>query len=250
VHAIVDESPVHILEEMKRAVGDKLLIAETDRLESRLAKYGLDGQWHDDFHHALHALLTGERAGYYAPYGTLDDLAHALEPRWPLVGFAQNHDQIGNRARGDRLCHLVGAKRQRIAAALVLLGPFTPLLFMGEEWAASTPFCYFTDHQDPALAQAVRDGRRREFAAFGWKPEDIPDPQAVATFDASKLRWDERAHEPHASMLAFHRDLLALRREHPGDVEFRARNANRFEMHRGDVTVRVDLAEDALDIRT
>jgi maltooligosyltrehalose trehalohydrolase len=259
VHALYDKSPTHVLGELAAAAHAldtrKLIVAEHETLEPRLVDdYGLDGQWFDVFHHALHSLLTGERSGYYKGFGSLDRLVETLSVRdvdpGRLVGFAQNHDQIGNRARGDRLGHLVGDAKQRIAAALVLLGPYTPLLFMGEEWGASTPFCYFTDHQDPALAEAVRNGRRREFAAFGWKPEDIPDPQAPETFAASRLRWDERDERTHASMLRFYTDLVTLRREHPGDVEVRAVGANRIEIRRGDLTVRVDLVNDALDIRT
>jgi maltooligosyltrehalose trehalohydrolase len=258
VQALHDRSGSHILEDLATAAhevgGGKLVIAEHETLQPRLVSdYGLDGQWFDDFHHALHAALTGERTGYYRDYGSPQRLAQSLAvaalPPARLVGFAQNHDQVGNRARGERLCHLVNETRQRIAAALVILGPFTPLLFMGEEWAASTPFRYFTDHQDQRLAEAVRAGRRREFAAFGWKPDDIPDPQAVATFEASKLRWDERAEPAHARMLAFYRELILLRREHPGAVDVRV-DANLIEMRRGGVTVRVDLVNEALDLTT
>ncbi|HVT76549.1 MAG TPA: alpha-amylase family glycosyl hydrolase [Acidimicrobiales bacterium] len=257
VHALYDKSPTHILEELADAAHGldtpKLVVAEHETLEPRLIQeYGLDGQWFDAFHHALHSLLTGEQGGYYKGFGTLDGLVATLavgdvEPS-RLVGFAQNHDQIGNRARGERLCHLVGPEKQRIAAALVLLGPFTPLLFMGEEWAASTPFQYFTDHQNPALADAVRDGRRREFAAFGWKPEDVPDPQAPATFAASVLRWEERAKPAHADMLAFHRDLIALRKANPGPVTVTSPAPNRIEMHRGSLEVGVDLVNNALEV--
>ena len=128
-----------------------------------------------------------------------------------FVVFAQNHDQIGNRARGDRLGHLVDVRRLQVAAALVLLGPMTPLLFQGEEWAASAPFPYFCDHDDPELAEAVRQGRRSEFAAFGWAPEDVPDPQDPATFASARLDWDEIDRGPHAEVLAWHRQLSALR---------------------------------------
>ena len=258
VQTLHDRSGRHVLAELATAAhglgGTKLVIAEHESLLPRLVDdYGLDGQWFDDFHHALHAVLTGERSGYYRDHGSPERLAQSLSvtalPRHRLVGFSQNHDQIGNRARGERLCHLVNETRQRIAAALVILGPFTPLLFMGEEWAASTPFRYFTDHQDPRLVEAVRAGRRREFAAFGWDPDDIPDPQAVETFAASTLRWDERAQPAHAGMLDFYRDLIALRREHPGEVDVRV-DANVVEMRRGGVTVRVDLVNDSLDVAT
>jgi maltooligosyltrehalose trehalohydrolase len=257
VHALHDQSRTHLLAELAAAVheleGDKLVVAEHETLEPRLlTEYGLDGQWYDHFHHALHSFLTGETSGYYGGYGSPARLTDALSvadvASERLVAFAQNHDQIGNRARGERLCHLVDEARQRIAAALIVLGPFTPLLFMGEEWSASTPFCYFTDHQDPELARAVRDGRRREFAAFGWKPDEIPDPQAVATFETSKLRWEEREKPRHAGMLDFYRELIALRRANPAPVEVRTLAANRIEMHRGDVTVRVDLANATLQL--
>jgi maltooligosyltrehalose trehalohydrolase len=131
------------------------------------------------------------------------------------VVATQNHDQVGNRATGERLVALTTEGRARIAAALLLTSPFVPLLFQGEEWAASTPFLYFTHHADPDLAQAVRDGRRAEFAAFGWPPDAVPDPQAEATFQRSKLRWEERDDPGHAGMLTWYRELLALRRAEP-----------------------------------
>jgi maltooligosyltrehalose trehalohydrolase len=133
-----------------------------------------------------------------------------------FVVSAQNHDQVGNRATGDRLGHLVSPGRVRAAAALLLTSPFVPLLFQGEEWAASTPFLYFTDHEDPDLGRAVSDGRRREFASFGWAPEDVPDPQDPATHAASVLRWDEVGRPGHAEVLAWYRALIALRRSTPG----------------------------------
>jgi maltooligosyltrehalose trehalohydrolase len=184
-------------------------------------------------------VLTGERGGYYADFGGLDALAQALTRVWVydgrysafrrrrhgrpptglsahrFLGYLQNHDQIGNRALGERSSHLLGLPRLKIAAALVLTAPFVPLLFQGEEWGATAPFQYFTDHDDPALAAAVRAGRREEFAAFGWDPERLPDPQARATFERSKLDWDERAGAPHAELLAWHRTLIRLRRERP-----------------------------------
>ena len=133
-----------------------------------------------------------------------------------FVGFSQNHDQVGNRAVGERLEQLAGPDAAMVAAALVLAAPFVPLLFQGEEWAASTPFQYFTDHEDPALGRAVSEGRRREFAAFGWAPDDVPDPQDPATLDRSRLDWSELAQPRHAAMLDWYRRLIALRRELPG----------------------------------
>lgn len=253
VHAIIDTSATHILEEMAQRVEtlavalDRplVLVAESDLNDPRLVRsretggYGLDAQWSDDFHHALHAWLTGERQGYYEDFGRLDDLARALRTpflydgrysgfrrrrhgRTPstiqpsrYLGYAQNHDQIGNRATGDRLVHLVGMELAEVAMALVLTAPWVPMLFQGEEWGASSPFQYFTDHQDPSLADAVRQGRREEFSAFGWDPAEIPDPQAPETCERSRLNWDERERSPHAELLAWTRDLVALRRSRP-----------------------------------
>ncbi len=288
VHAIFDTSAVHILEELGARVraletrlGRRLLvIPESDRNDPRPVRpveaggYGLDAAWSDDFHHALHAALTGERKGYYEDFGTLADLADALErvyvydgrysahrhrrhgrPTTGLsghrfLGFLQNHDQVGNRAQGERSCHLVSLGKLKIGAALVACSPFVPMFFAGEEWAASSPFCYFTDHQDPELGQAVSEGRRREFAAFGWEPSQVPDPQAAASFERSKLDWAELDKEPHAEMLSWHRQLLALRRRLPdlsdGDLS-RVRTVIDEEegwlvMNRGAVTVAANLS--------
>jgi maltooligosyltrehalose trehalohydrolase len=255
VHAITDESPTHILEQLAADV-DALachlrkplfLVPESDRNDPRLVEkrgggggYGLDAAWADDWHHALHTVLTGERAGYYADYGSLSDLAKAMSQAWVydgrwsgfrqrhqgrrptgLAGYrfvvsTQNHDQVGNRARGERLAHLTTLARCKVAAALLLTGPFIPLLFQGEEWGASSPFQYFADFDDPALRAAVTEGRRREFAGFGWNPEDIPDPNDPRTFDRSRLDWSEVTKEPHAGLLAWYRQLIALRRAAPG----------------------------------
>src|SRR5262249_40561838 len=132
-----------------------------------------------------------------------------------FLGYLQTHDQIGNRAKGERSSHLMSVGRLKIAAALILTGPFLPMLFQGEERGATAPFLYFTDHTDPELARNVTQGRRREFASFGWNPEEIPDPQAAETFECSKLNWRERYEEPHAGLLAWHRRLIKLRREIP-----------------------------------
>jgi maltooligosyltrehalose trehalohydrolase len=251
VHAFHDRSARHFLRQLgdevhreAAALGRTVwVIAESDLNDPRLVRsveaggHGLDAAWSDDLHHALHRTLTGEADGYYEDFHGLDDLAAALErvyvydgrysrhrdrthgapvgdlPRSRFVVFAQNHDQVGNRARGERLAHLVDPRRAQIAAALVLLSPMTPLLFQGEEWGATAPFPYFCDHDDPDLAEAVRRGRRAEFAAFGWAPEDVPDPQDPATFASARLDWDEFDREPHAELLAWHRHLLALRGE-------------------------------------
>lgn len=250
VHALYDFSACHLLEEMagrvstlSRAVGRPLyLIAESDLNDPRLVEppqsggYGLDAMWVDDLHHAVHSLLTGEVKGYYEDYGTMADLAAALRTGFAYAGrysrhrdrrhgraaadlrgrrlvvSLQNHDQVGNRAVGDRLTQSLDARALRVGAGLVLLSPFVPLVFQGEEWGASTPFQYFTDHDDPAVGEAVRVGRRREFAAFGWTPESVPDPQAESTFRDSKLVWAELDGEPHRSLLAWYRELIRLRR--------------------------------------
>ena len=253
VHAIIDTSALHFLEqlacevaELQAQTGRHLaLIAESDRNDPRIIRpreiggYGVHAQCSDDFHHSLHCVLTGEHAGYYVDFGSLADLAKALQHvfvydgrhsvfrrrrhgRLPsglsgssFLGYLQTHDQIGNRAKGERSSHLMSVGRLKIAAALVLTAPFIPMLFQGEEWGATSPFLYFTDHDDPELARNVTEGRRREFAAFGWKPEEIPDPQAVETFERSKLIWSEREAEPHAGLLAWHRRLIELRRKIP-----------------------------------
>lgn len=253
VHAIHDASAVHFLEQLalevealEAAVGRRLVvIAESDLNDPRVVRprevggYGHHAQWNDDFHHALHAVLTGESDGYYADFGSLADLATSLASGFvydgrysahrrrrhgrpptglsgrSFVGFLQNHDQIGNRARGERTSHLVGTAGLKLGAALVLTAPFVPMLFQGEEWGASSPFLYFCDFADPELARAVREGRRREFAAFGWRPEDVPDPLDRATFLRAKLDWSELEREPHAEVLAWHRALVRLRRERP-----------------------------------
>jgi maltooligosyltrehalose trehalohydrolase len=253
VHAIVDTSAVHFLEQLADEVailGAQLgrqfaLIAESDLNDPRIVRpveaggYGIDAQWSDDFHHALHALLAGERAGYYSDFGSLADLAKALtsvfvydgryseyrgrrhgRPPTGLSGdrffaYLQDHDQIGNRAKGDRSSALMSQARLMITAALVLTAPFIPMLFQGEEWAASTPFLYFTGHPEPELGRAVSEGRRHEFVAFGWDPAEIPNPQDPASFARSKLQWSEVAREPHKSILQWHRDLIRLRKIRP-----------------------------------
>jgi maltooligosyltrehalose trehalohydrolase len=226
VHAIVDSSRPHILEELAARVHEldppRFVVAEKPGVDPTLLAMGVDGQWADDLHHSLHVLLTGERRSYYARYGSVADLAAALlEPGRlgvsldRLVGFAQNHDQVGNRAIGERLSQLVDPDRLRLAAALVLCSPMVPMLFMGEEWGAGTPFLFFSDHRDPSIARATSRGRIREFQAFGWRPEDVPDPQDRRTFERSRLDWSELEREPHRGLLAWHRRLLALRRATP-----------------------------------
>jgi maltooligosyltrehalose trehalohydrolase len=252
VHAIVDQSALHILEEIGREVEAAschlarpvFVIAECDLNDPRMVQsrdgggFGLDAAWADEWHHALHAALTGERGGYYSDFGSLRLLAKALRQAWVYDGkyseyrkrvhgraptglrghqfviSVQNHDQVGNRALGERLSALTSGSRLKVAAALMLTGPFTPMLFQGEEWAASTPFQYFTDHA-PDLGRAVSEGRRAEFAGFGWDPARIPDPQVRSTFERSKLDWSEVLRPFHSEMLGWYRALLALRRRVP-----------------------------------
>jgi maltooligosyltrehalose trehalohydrolase len=253
IHAICDNSALHFLEQLASEVAmlesqtgrHLVLIAESDLNDPRVVRrqeiggYGIHAQWNDDFHHALHCVLTGESDGYYADFGSFADLGKALQQvfvydgrlsafrgrhygrpctgssAYSFLGYLQNHDQIGNRANGERSSHLLNHERLKIAAALVLTGPFIPMLFQGEEWGATSPFLYFTDHEDPALGRSVTEGRRREFAAFGWKPEAVPDPQALQSFERSKLNWDELNQPSHGDLIAWHRRLIALRRETP-----------------------------------
>ena len=253
VHAIFDSSAVHFLEQLSSEVraleaqaGRHLvLIAESDLNDPSIVTapeaggYGIDAQWNDDFHHALHTVLTEERAGYYADFGAIADLAKALKdvfvydgrysvfrsrkhgrpvvnlPGSRFIGFLQNHDQTGNRAQGERSSMLMSLDRLKIGAALVLCAPFVPLLFQGEELGAATPFLYFANHSDTELARAVSEGRRNEFAAWGWKSEDIPDPEDPATFLRSKLPCIDPDNESQSSLIEWHRRLIALRRAEP-----------------------------------
>jgi maltooligosyltrehalose trehalohydrolase len=250
VHAIYDLSAQHFLEQLKLEVerlsaqtGRHLfLIPESDLNDPRLlwprerGGFKLDAQWSDDFHHALHTLLTGEKNGYYSDFGKLEQLAKSLQNAFVydgnfskhrkrkhgasanglsgarFLGYLQNHDQVGNRAQGERSSALMSVGKLKIGAALVLTSPFVPMLFQGEEWGAATPFLYFTDYQEPELAAAVGEGRCKEFAAFGWKPEEVPHPQARETFERSKLNWNELAENLHAEILEWHKKLIQLRR--------------------------------------
>jgi maltooligosyltrehalose trehalohydrolase len=249
VHGIFDFGARHILAELKTHVEElsrhtkrKLnVIAESDLNDSRLLHkperggYGLDAQWSDDFHHGLHALLTNESTGYYGDFGKIEDLGVAVRDGWRYSGqfskfrkrrhgnspagisqdrfvvFNQNHDQVGNRARGERLSQLVDFESLKLAAGVTLLSPFVPLLFMGEEYGETRPFQYFTSHGDPGLIDAVRRGRREEFSHFGWRNE-IPDPQDEETFAASVLGQTLRETEPHKTLRRFYKSLLQLRK--------------------------------------
>lgn len=249
IHGIFDFSTKHILEELNDAVtlqAAKLrrrvhVIAESDLNDSRIIRpkkqkgYGLDAQWSDDFHHAIHAVVTDERRGYYRDFGRIGDIVKAhrdgfvydgkysafrkrrhgnsvkdLSPE-KLVVCSQNHDQIGNRAFGERLGTMISFESQKTVAALVLLAPYLPLLFMGEEYGETAPFQYFFDHGDPKLVRAVQEGRRYEFLSFGWK--DIPDPDSTETFSSSKLQWRLTEGGKHRFLLRLYTELIALRKK-------------------------------------
>jgi len=292
VHAYMDRSAIHFMEQLSTEVRSLeaetgkhyVVIAESDLNDPRLVKaleaggYGMDAQWSDDFHHSLVTVLTGDCSGYYSDFGTIADLAKSLKsafvydgiyaphrdrvhgrpveglPAWRFLGYSQNHDQVGNRAQGERLCHLTSIGRAKIAAALVFTAPFVPMLFQGEEWAASSPFQYFTDHEDAELGRLVSEGRKNEFAAFGWNPDDIPDPQDGKTFLRSKLKWEEQETTQHAEMLTWYKQLIALRKEHPEltngsledtKVEY-SEEKKLLVMRRGDLEVIVNLGNQPL----
>ncbi|XQQ06270.1 MAG: malto-oligosyltrehalose trehalohydrolase [Leptolyngbya sp. IPPAS B-1204] len=249
---ILDHGAKHFLQELAEATeefsqqqGRKFyLTAECDLNDVRWVRsrekggFGLDAQWNDEFHHALHALLTGERNGYYLDFGDLDHMAkaytHNFVYTWnfsknrqkyhgsdpcdcspnQFVVFSQNHDQVGNRMLGERLCHLVSFEAQKLAAAVYLISPSIPLIFMGEEYGETAPFQYFVSHGDPDLVAAVRKGRKEEFAAFHAEGE-APDPQSEETFQRSKLHWDLRHAGQHQKLWLFYQTLLRLRREVP-----------------------------------
>jgi maltooligosyltrehalose trehalohydrolase len=248
VHAIFDDSPEHICAELAARVRDAspraLVISEMEVDNWKpIDEWGHDAQWADRAHHEMHALLTGEQDGYYAGYGSVVRLGNALQgeghdPR-RLVAYAQNHDQVGNRARGDRL----PPDALRVAAAVTLFSACTPLLFMGEESLEPHPFQFFTDHIDPAIAEATRDGRKREFEAFAaFSGEDVPDPQSVDTFVRSKLA--------HGEVDPLFRELLALRRELPREVSVEAdEDASVLRLRRGGVELVADFGAKQVHIR-
>jgi maltooligosyltrehalose trehalohydrolase len=296
VHALFDERAITLLEELSTEVATlstssgrpMWLIAESDRNDPltvtprEAGGLGLHAQWADDVHHALHVLLTGETQGYYADFAAPDALTKVLEgvflhdgtystfrrrthgrpidrsrtPGWRFVVSLQTHDQVGNRAVGDRLSAHLSPGLLAAGAALLLTGPCTPMLFMGEEWGASTPWLYFTDHTDSSIAEAVRRGRRDEFSSHGWNREDVPDPQSDRTAERSRLDWQEVLTEPHASLLRWYAALIRLRREIPdlGDprldrvhVEYDAA-ARTVVMHRGVHHVVVNLSDRPRDV--
>jgi len=301
VHALVDDSPVHLLAQLSTetaALSAELgrpltLIAESDLNDaamvtpvgeptgSDLPARGMQGQWADDVHHALHALLTGERQGYYADFGSVDVLAKTLTDvffhdgrhsafrgvDWgapvdrarysghQFVAYTTTHDQVGNRGPGDRLSATLDDGQLATAAAVVLTSAFTPMVFMGEEWGARTPWQFFTDH-DPELGKLVSEGRREEFSDHGWSEDEIPDPQAESTRDDSVLDWSEPASGRGARLLAWTRDLIALRRAEADlrDGDLRAVSvdadgeAGWLVVHRGAFDVVVNLAEAAQEV--
>jgi maltooligosyltrehalose trehalohydrolase len=250
VHAFVDRSAIHFVEQVAIEVKalaaatrrDLVLIAESNLNDPRFVTpresngLGMDAQWSDDFHHALFAVLTGEQQGYYEDFGSMAQLAKALEQtfvydgiyskyrkrmhgrpvRWlsqhRFLGYIQDHDQVGNRAVGDRITHIAGFDRAKIAAAFVMMSPFVPMIFQGEEWGASSPFQYFADHE-PEIAKLVSAGRKKEFEGFGWKPDEIPDPESIETFQRSKLKWEEIWERQHEEMIEWYRKLIALRKK-------------------------------------
>jgi len=296
VHEFVDRSAVHFVEqltdetkELSRKLGRSLvLIAESDLNDPRVLKpcelggYGMDAQWSDDFHHALFAVLHsgGGEKGYYVDFGSVAKLAKALTKTFvqdgtyskyrgrkhgrpvddlsphQFLGYIQNHDQVGNRAIGDRVEQIVGMDRAKVAAGVVLMAPFIPMIFQGEEYAASTPFQYFADHEDPEMAKAVKAGRRGEFAAFGWKPEDIPDPEKIETFENSKLNWDEVHKGRHEEMLDWYRRLIQLRRGSlalndgsPGQTKVSFDEERKWlVMERGPVMVMCNLGDEQVEL--
>jgi maltooligosyltrehalose trehalohydrolase len=289
VHALRDTRATHLLEELATEVDvlaaqlrrPLSLIAESDLNNPRLVTpraaggYGLTAQWDDDIHHCLHATLTGEHQGYYVDFGGLPELARTLRsvffhdgrwsafrqrthgrpvdtahlPGWKFVTYLQNHDQVGNRAIGDRISATLSPGLLACGAALVLCAPYTPMIFMGEEWGARTPFQFFSFMPDTELQEAVRRGRRAEFAEHGWDEEDVPDPNDEQTFRRSQLDWSEPDTEPHATLLRLYRELIALRRCHPELSDPRLdtvtvevnEQARTLVLHRGALRVVVNL---------
>ncbi|HEV7185308.1 MAG TPA: malto-oligosyltrehalose trehalohydrolase [Leifsonia sp.] len=291
VHALYDSRALPILEELtsrvdtlSRALGRPFtVIAESDLNDPKHLRpraehgYGLDAQWSDDVHHALHANVTGEVSGYYADFEGLASLVKVFERGWfhdgtwssfrerrhgrpldagtpfrRLVAFAQDHDQVGNRAAGDRMSAQVGEGSLAAAATIVLLGPFTPMLFMGEEWGATTPWQFFSSHPEKDLGEATARGRIAEFARMGWDPDTVPDPQDPATFERSHLDWFEPERPANARILAFYKSLIALRRAIPADAPAESVTADAeegvFAFTRSGFRVEVALREGLTDV--
>jgi maltooligosyltrehalose trehalohydrolase len=296
VHALADHTAIHILEELSaetEALSEQLgrplaLIAESDLNDPRLITprerggYGLTAQWDDDIHHAIHTAVSGERQGYYSDFGSLEALASTLKngyfhagtyssfrhrrhgrpldtatiPATRLLAYTSDHDQVGNRAVGDRPSQNLDFGQLAVKAALVLGSPYTAMLFMGEEWASSSPFQFFTSHPEPELARATAEGRKAEFAEHGWDADEIPDPQDPDTFARSKLDWDEVGTGDHARLYELYRALIALRRAEPDladpwldhmsvDVDEEQRW---IVLHRGAIAIACNLGEEPVTV--
>ena len=296
VHALVDTTAIHILEEMSaetEALAGELghplsLVAESDMNDPRLITprdqggLGMTAQWDDDIHHAIHTAVSGERQGYYGDFGTLEALAQTLRhgyfhagtfssfrqrrhgrpldtatiPATRLLAYTLTHDQVGNRAIGDRPSQNLTTGQLAIKAALALGSPYTAMLFMGEEWASSSPFQFFSSHPEPELARATAEGRKKEFADHGWDADEIPDPQDPATFERSKLKWDEVDEGEHGRLRAFYQGLIALRRSEPDladpwldhlRIDY-DEDARWFVMRRGGFAIACNLSERDVDV--
>ncbi|MCV7422818.1 malto-oligosyltrehalose trehalohydrolase [Mycobacterium yunnanensis] len=296
VHALADHTAFHILEEMSSdtdALAEQLgrplsLIAESDLNDPRLITprdrggYGMTAQWDDDIHHAIHTAVSGERQGYYSDFGSLESLANTLKhgyfhagtyssfrhrrhgrpldtatiPATRLLAYTSDHDQVGNRAVGDRPSQNLTYGQLAVKAALVLTSPYTAMLFMGEEWASSSPFQFFTSHPEPELARATAEGRKAEFAEHGWDADEIPDPQDPETFQRSKLKWDEVDTGDHARMLQLYRALIELRHREPDladpwldhmTVDY-DEEQRWIALHRGTLTIVCNLGDDSVTV--
>ncbi|MEH3141959.1 MAG: malto-oligosyltrehalose trehalohydrolase [Mycobacterium kyogaense] len=296
VHALVDTTAIHILEEMS-AETDALsadlgrplsLVAESDLNDPRLITprdhggLGMTAQWDDDIHHAIHTAVSGERQGYYGDFGTLETLAQTLRhgyfhagtfssfrqrrhgrpldtatiPATRLLAYTLTHDQVGNRAIGDRPSQNLTTGQLAVKAALALGSPYTAMLFMGEEWASSSPFQFFSSHPEPDLARATAEGRKKEFADHGWDADEIPDPQDPATFERSKLTWDEVDEGDHGRLRTFYKSLIALRKAEPDladpwldhlKIDY-DEDARWFVMHRGNIAIVCTLGDGEVDV--
>ena len=238
VHALDDTGAVSLIEQIRDAAEPAWIMAESDQNDPVYTEGYKVAQWNDDIHHAIHTVVSGEDHAYYSDFGTVEVLATAFQrvfwhdgryssfrgrthgrpvtdpELWRFVTYTTTHDQTGNRAAGDRPSMNLSVNQQLAKATLVLTSPFTPMLFMGEEWGASTPFAFFVDHENEELNQATREGRMREFARAGWDPKEVPNPAAEETFRNSVLRWTERTEHPHAEVLRGYTDLLEFRRTH------------------------------------
>ena len=296
VHALVDITAIHIFEELSAetdALAGELgrplsLIAESDLNDPRLITprdrggLGMTAQWDDDIHHAIHAAVSGERQGYYADFGSLETLAQTLKggyfhagtyssfrhrrhgrpldtatiPATRLLAYTLTHDQVGNRAVGDRPSQNLSFGQLAVKAALALGSPYTAMLFMGEEWGSSSPFQFFSSHPEPELARATAEGRKREFAEHGWDAEEIPDPQDPATFERSKLNWDETDDAEHGRLRRVYQQLIALRHNEPdlADPWLAHLRVDYDEeqrwivMHRGALAIACNLGTEAIDV--